>query len=48
MLDQVVVGVLRESQRIEAQRVDHRFVKQPEPRCLRAEMGQVKGNQVMA
>ena len=47
MLDEVVVGVFREGQRIEAQGIDYRLGEQAQVRPGGPQMGQIEGDQVV-
>ena len=48
VLDQAVIGIAREGERAEPQRVHRRQSKQPQVWLRRLEVGQVEGNQVVA
>jgi len=48
MLDQMVVGIAREGQRVEPQRVDHRQLQQPQVGLGGGQMWQVESDQIMA
>ena len=48
VLDQAVVGIAREGERAETQRVHRRQGEQPQVGLRRLEVGQVEGNQVVA
>ena len=47
VLDEVVIGILREGQRVEAQGVDHRLAEQAQVRLAGVQLRQIKGDQVV-